>query len=182
MATGKPSVTGALAGTVVPSGFVGLQPNINFQTLATSPWTAAATATFSLQAVLPQTDSDGTSGTAAPGPPCRSVSRNRRGAGHGSVVADISNGAGPETNEAFVARYIDLYRSRRRAAICSIISNGALEVPGVTRACATIGDGHPQPSSSIRCSMSRNQLQRVPQGTNGVATGETRGTAATGDH
>jgi len=73
-------------------------------------------------------------------------------------------------NEAFVARYIDLYRQPPQGGDLFDYIEWALEVPGVTRAwCNPLGMG----TGTVvvyPCSMSsESAFSGVPQGTNGVA-------------
>lgn len=94
----------------------------------------------------------------------------------------ISGGADLETEAAFSARVIDAYQQQPQGGASADYVAWALEYPGVTRAwAAPLYNGAGTVGVYFMMDLVEAAHAGVPQGTNGVATLETRDTAATGD-
>jgi uncharacterized phage protein gp47/JayE len=100
----------------------------------------------------------------------------------GVAAAAFTGGADIESNDAYRNRVLLVYQNPPQGGAASDYVEWALSVPGVTRAWCT-GDGY-GPGTVIVYVMldeANAQYDGFPQGTDGCATNETRGTPATGD-
>ena len=94
----------------------------------------------------------------------------------------IAGGADLETQTAFSARVIDAYQQQPQGGASDDYVTWALQFPGVTRAWTqSLYDGAGTVGVYIMMDVVESAHNGVPQGTNGVATLETRDVAATGD-
>lgn len=184
-ATGAANFAGCLPNIPIPSGTqVQLQPGIVFATTAAAnTGSGGAASNVPIQAVLPAVDSDGTKWNCGAGAQLTLVQAISGINGSGiTVAAAITNGTAPETNAAFQQRYLQLFRQPPQGGDVFDYVEWALEVPGVTRAwCAPLYMGPGTVVVYVMLDVAEAAFSGVPQGTNGVATGEARATPATGD-
>jgi uncharacterized phage protein gp47/JayE len=118
----------------------------------------AAGTQFTLASAIPGIDSTGTAATA------------------------FTGGADIETNDNYRTRVLLVYQNPPQGGAASDYIEWALAVPGVTRAwCAGGAYGPGTVVVSVMLDQANAQYDGFPQGTNGVASAETRDTAATGD-
>lgn len=187
-ASGQVAWTGGLAGTTVDAGFLlQLAPGIVFETTGTVTFSAGGTCTGSIFAVnsdgtpLAPT-ADGSQWNCDAGAILTAVQAQAGVPGTGAVVAAITNGTPAETNAAFVQRYLQLYKAPPQGGDFNDYVEWALEVPGVTRAWSSpLQKGAGTVVVYFMEDVARAAYGGVPQGTNGVASAETRDVAATGD-
>jgi len=100
----------------------------------------------------------------------------------GTVAAAFTGGADLESDANLRVRVMLAYQNPPHGGDADDYVNWALEVPGVTRAwCVPNGFGAGTVSIFVMLDEAQAIHGGVPQGTNGVATGEPRDTAATGD-
>lgn len=99
-----------------------------------------------------------------------------------TIASVVTPGADMETPDAYRTRMLQVYANPPQGGAIADYIEWALEVPGVTRAwCLPNGFG---PGTVIVYTMfdvTESAFNGFPQGTNGVATLETRDTPATGD-
>lgn len=184
-ATGFANFADCLQNIPIPSGtLLLLQPGIVFATTAlANTGSGGAANNVPIQAVLPAVDSDGSQWNCGAGAALTLVTAIAGINGSGiTVAANITNGTAPETNAAFQQRYLQLFRQPPQGGDFADYIEWALEVPGVTRAwCAPLWMGPGTVAVYFMMDESEAAFNGLPQGTNGVATGETRAAAATGD-
>ncbi len=184
-ATGTASFANDLPNIDIPAGtLLQLQPGVVFATTAdANTGGSGAVSGVPMAAVLPATDSDGTLWNCNAGAQLTLVAAiDGIDGSQVAVGAAIANGAAPETNAAFVARYLQLYRQPPQGGDPFDYIEWALEVPGVTRAwCAPLWMGPGTVAVFPMFDVAEAAHGGVPQGTNGVASGETRAAPATGD-
>lgn len=100
----------------------------------------------------------------------------------GSVSTAFTGGADLETDDSLRARTLQAYQNPLQGGTQSDYQQWALQVPGVTRAwCNPSGYGSGSVVVYIMLDLVEAAHNGFPQGTDGVATAETRGIAATGD-
>lgn len=100
----------------------------------------------------------------------------------GLVTTAIAGGADTETDNDLRNRMLAAYQNPPQGGAAADFSNWALEVPGVTRAwCRPHGLGAGTVLVYFMMDLVRADDDGFPQGTNGVATLETRASAAVGD-
>jgi uncharacterized phage protein gp47/JayE len=100
----------------------------------------------------------------------------------GTTVGTLVGGADQETTDEFRTRMLVKYRSPPQGGATSDYLDWALEVPGVTRAWAVSqGAGYGSVVVYPMLDDARAADNGFPQGTDGTASEETRGTVATGD-
>jgi uncharacterized phage protein gp47/JayE len=98
------------------------------------------------------------------------------------IVTASEAGADVETDDAYKARYLAAYAAPPQGGDASDYQEWALAIPGVTRAwIAPLGMGAGTVVVYPMLDDARSAEAGFPQGTNGVASSETRDTAATGD-
>lgn len=184
-ATGTANFANDLTDIDIPSGtLLQLQPGVVFATSADANTGGGGSVSgVPIQAVLPATDSDGSQWNCNAGAQLTLVQAiDGIDGSQVTVAANITNGTAPETNSAFVARYLQLFRAPPQGGDPFDYVEWALEVPGVTRAwCAPLWMGPGTVAVYVMLDVAEAAYGGVPQGSNGVATGETRATAATGD-
>ena len=184
-ATGTVNFANDLTDIDVPSGtLLQLQPGIVFATTADANTGGGGSASgVPIQAVLPATDSDGSEWNCNAGASLTLVQAIPGIDGDQiTVAANITDGTAPETNAAFVARYLQLYRAPPQGGDPFDYIEWALEVLGVTRAwCAPLYMGPGTVAVFFMMDVAEAAHSGVPQGSNGVASGESRATPATGD-
>lgn len=101
---------------------------------------------------------------------------------NGTVTTAFTGGADVETDDDLRARMLEAYQNPPQGGAQSDYVTWALEVSGVTRAwCTPNGYGAGTVVVYIMLDVSEAAHNGFPQGTDGVATNETRATAATGD-
>ena len=98
----------------------------------------------------------------------------------GSVATALTGGADAELDDALRTRMLIRYAAPPQGGAVADYLEWTLAVPGVTRAwIAPLGGG--AGTVWVYPMLDGNAYGGFPQGTNGVATGESRGTPATGD-
>jgi uncharacterized phage protein gp47/JayE len=100
----------------------------------------------------------------------------------GVMAGPATGGTDQETADEFRSRMLFGYRNPPQGGASGDYVRWALEVPGVTR--AWVGAPYPGPGSVVVFPMlddANAPTGGFPVGSNGVATGERRGTTATGD-
>lgn len=182
-ATGQAQWSGGVADTPVPAGtLLQLQPGFIFQTTAAIALDGTGAGTADIGAVLNAPDSDGSQWNCDAGAALTLVQAIPGVPGTASVVADITNGAAPETNASFIARYLALYRAPPQGGDFNDYIEWALECPIVTRAWVSpLQKGPGTVVVYFMCDVTESAHNGFPQGTNGVAASETRDAPATGD-
>ena len=101
---------------------------------------------------------------------------------NGVVATAFVGGADLEQNGALRSRMLYAYQNQPQGGASADYLRWASKVPGVTRAwCAPNGFGAGTVVVYTMFDLVRATQNGFPQGTNGVAAGETRATAATGD-
>ncbi|HZV10250.1 MAG TPA: baseplate J/gp47 family protein, partial [Novosphingobium sp.] len=101
---------------------------------------------------------------------------------NGSVSTAFTGGADVETQDDFKSRVLVAYQEEPSGGSVTDYENWALAVSGVTRAwCVARAYGPGTVVVLFMMDEVRAAENGFPQGTNGVATSETRDTAATGD-
>lgn len=100
----------------------------------------------------------------------------------GSVTTATTPGADLETDDALRMRMLGVYQSPPQGGAQTDYEEWARKVPGVTRAWA-VGNGFGPGTVVVYIMLdeSESAFNGFPQGTNGTAAAETRGTVATGD-
>jgi uncharacterized phage protein gp47/JayE len=186
-ATGALTVTGGVALTPVPQGTVyQLSPGITYQTTSAETLNGSGNATLPIQAILPAPTADGppdgTQWNVDAGATMTLVQAIPGVPGTATVAANISNGTAPETNSAFIARYLVAFQKPPQGGDFNDYVTWALEAPGVTRAWVNpLQKGPGTVVVYIMLDVVEAAFNGFPQGTNGVAASETRDTPATGD-
>lgn len=100
----------------------------------------------------------------------------------GYVSTAFIGGADLETDDALRTRMLYAYQNQPQGGAQSDYVRWSLQVPGVTRAwVAPNGFGAGTVVVYVMLDTARASFNGFPQGANGVAAGEPRGTAATGD-
>ncbi|HEX3809614.1 MAG TPA: baseplate J/gp47 family protein [Rhizomicrobium sp.] len=100
----------------------------------------------------------------------------------GTAATVFTGGADAEKDDALRTRMLEVYQTPPDGGSTSDYVKWAGEVPGVTRAwCAPISNGPGTVVVYIMLDITEAENGGFPQGTDGVATGETRDTPATGD-
>lgn len=100
----------------------------------------------------------------------------------GAVSAAIGGGADIESPDDFRSRMLQAYQSQLQGGAAADYETWALQVPGVTRAwCKPRGYGPGTVIVYFMMDDAEAAYGGFPQGTNGLATADTRDTAATGD-
>lgn len=100
----------------------------------------------------------------------------------GVAGATVSVGADAETDDALRTRMLQIYAAPAQGGSQSDYAEWAMAVPGVTRAWVTpLGEGDGTVVVYTMFDVIEAAHGGFPQGSNGVATLETRATAATGD-
>ncbi|MBO9647351.1 MAG: baseplate J/gp47 family protein [Variovorax sp.] len=101
---------------------------------------------------------------------------------NGVVSTAFTGGADLEDDDSLRSRMLAAYRNPPQGGAVTDYVQWALAVPGVTRAwCNPNGFGVGTVVAYTMLDQAEAAFGGFPQGTNGVATGEPRGTAATGD-
>jgi len=100
----------------------------------------------------------------------------------GTAAGAIAGGADQETEAAYRSRVLQIWANPPQGGALTDYDEWALAVPGVTRAWA---QGNLAASGTVTVFFMMDVTEAAhggfPQGSNGVAAGETRDTAATGD-
>ncbi len=100
----------------------------------------------------------------------------------GTVSTAFTGGADIEKDDSLLGRMLEAYQNPPQGGDATDYETWALEVSGVTRAwCLPNGYGAGTVVVYVMFDVSEAAHGGFPQGTNGVAAGETRATAATGD-
>lgn len=175
-ATGTWSGTGT-NGTVLPSA-TPLQRSDGF----TYTTTASATVSGGVISAPFQAMAAGASGNTHSGTPMTLGTVIAGINGAGTASGNVIGGADQETDSALRTRMLQAYAAPPQGGDQTDYVEWALQVPGVTRAwCNPLGAG---PGTVIVYTMfdiAELAYNGFPQGSNGVATAETRASAATGD-
>lgn len=181
-ATGTVNFSG-LINTAMPQGSLWqLQPGVTFITTAPASVGVGGTGSAPIAAVLPSTTTDGTLWNTGAGTVLTLTQAIAGINGAGTVAAAISNGTAAETDAAFRARYLQLYRAPPQGGDQQDYVEWALQLPAVTRAwCVPLAMGAGSVVVYFMEDLAEAAFGGFPQGTNGVATAETRAVAAAGD-
>ena len=100
----------------------------------------------------------------------------------GVAATAFTGGSDLETDDSLRSRMLQAYQAPSHGGSASDYVTWALQVPGVTRAwCVPHGYGAGTVLVFFMLDVSEAAFGGFPQGTNGVAAGETRDTVATGD-
>ncbi|ACC71049.1 baseplate J/gp47 family protein [Paraburkholderia phymatum] len=100
----------------------------------------------------------------------------------GTAAAAFTGGADVETQDAFYGRVMSAFQTSPQGGAKGDYATWALQVAGVTRAwVAPNGFGAGTVVVYVMLDSAESAHNGFPQGTNGVAAGETRAAAATGD-
>ncbi|KUR80751.1 baseplate J/gp47 family protein [Novosphingobium sp. FSW06-99] len=100
----------------------------------------------------------------------------------GVVAAAIAGGADIETQDDFRSRMLQAYQAQLQGGAAADYIQWALSVPGVTRAwCIPRGYGPGTVQVYFMMDVVEAAYGGFPQGSNGLAAGDTRDVAATGD-
>ena len=100
----------------------------------------------------------------------------------GTVAAAIAGGADIESADNFRSRMLQAYQAQLQGGAVADYVEWAGQVPGVTRAwCVPRGYGPGTVQVYFMMDVVEAAYGGFPQGTNGLATADTRDTAATGD-
>jgi uncharacterized phage protein gp47/JayE len=100
----------------------------------------------------------------------------------GTVATAFTNGTDIETVEAFRSRMLQVYQAPPQGGAVSDYLLWSLQAPGVTRAwCTPNGMGPGTVVVYVMMDSTEAAHAGFPQGTNGAAAAETRGSPATGD-
>ena len=176
-ATGTWSGTGT-NGTVLPSG-TPIQRGDGFSYITTAAGTWFLAAPYPRHSRRPRPGADGNSDSGTP-LTLGTVIAGINSAGFASAA--ITGGADQEADSALRTRMLQAYANPPQGGDASDYVEWALAVSGVTRAwCNPLGAG---PGTVIVYTMfdiTESGSGGFPQGTNGVATAETRASPATGD-
>lgn len=98
------------------------------------------------------------------------------------VAVQVTPGVDVEAFEAFRTRVLAAYAAPPQGGAVADYIEWATAVPGVTRAwCAPLGQGPGTVVVYVMLDVAQAAFGGFPQGTNGVASAETRDVAATGD-
>jgi uncharacterized phage protein gp47/JayE len=101
---------------------------------------------------------------------------------NGLVTTEFTGGADLELDDSLRSRMLEAYQSQAQGGAETDYIDWALAVPGCTRAwCARNANGAGTVVIYVMFDVSEADHGGFPQGDDGVATDETRGTAATGD-
>lgn len=181
-ATGTVGFAG-LAGTPMPQGTIWqLQPGITFATTAPAAVGPGGAGTASIEAILPSLDAAGSQWNCDAGAVLTLVQAIPGINGNGAAAAAIVNGAAAETDAAYRARYLELYRAPPQGGDQQDYVEWALQVPAVTRAwCVPLGMGAGSVVVYFMEDVAEAPFAGFPQGGNGVAAAEARAAPATGD-
>lgn len=174
-ATGSATFTGT-SGTI-PAGTIAVRADgLQFLTLADAT-VAGGSVTVDVIA-----DTAGAAGNTPPGATLSLAAGIPGINAQGSVTDALIGGADVEGDDAFRTRMIFAYSTPSQGGSKSDYIKWALEVPGVTRAWVN-PNGYGVGSVVVLFMMdtANAAFGGFPQGTNGVAADEARGTAATGD-
>lgn len=101
---------------------------------------------------------------------------------NGAVASSVTPGVDLESDASLRARMLAIYAAPPQGGDQADYVNWALDVPGVTRAwCVPLGGGAGTVYVYFMMDVVEAAFGGFPQGTDGVATAESRDTAATGD-
>lgn len=188
--TRKP--TAAASGTVTFSGAVGAQipagallvrgDGITFTVTALATVGAGGTAIAAATAVPDPAGLVGAIGNTATGVVMTLGQAIAGIQSNGSVTTAFTGGADLESNASLRTRMLAAYQTPAQGGALGDYIGWALAVPGVTRAwCLPNGFGAGTVVVYTMLDQAEAASGGFPQGSNGVATGEPRATAATGD-
>ena len=100
----------------------------------------------------------------------------------GTVTTAFTGGADLETDDSLRSRMLEEYQKTAQGGAKADYEIWARQVPGVTRSwCNPLGAGSGTVVVYVMLDSAEAAFNGFPQGTNGVATNETRDTPATGD-
>jgi uncharacterized phage protein gp47/JayE len=151
--------------------------NVAFITLADATVADDGTLTVNIEAVDPGAAGNCPVGTVL------TLGSNIAGIQSNSVVSTaVTGGADIETQDEFRSRMLQAYQQPPQGGAQADYVKWALAVPGVTRAwCQPLGMGAGSVTVFFMMDDVESAYGGFPQGTNGVATLETRASPATGD-
>jgi len=176
---GGPASIAGNAGMVVTAGTVVQRSDgVSYSVTADVAIGAGGAATLNLKA-----QDAGAAGNAAAGTKLQ-LQTGLAGVQNVAIVSapGLTGGADVEDDDAYRARIIERKQNPPQAGAPPDYVRWAKEVPGVTRAWAVRNAGAGNTVTVYAMLDDANAAYGgFPQGTNGVAAGETRGTAATGD-
>lgn len=182
-ATGSITWSGGVAGTYLASGAgVTRTDGVLFTTTSAGTVGSDGTVTVTAEANADPQGITGAFGNTVAGTQMTLTTAVPGILAAGVVSTAFTGGADMETDTALRGRMIQKYQNPAQGGAKSDYVNWAKEVPGVTRAwCIPQISGAGTVGVYFMMDDVRAAYGGFPQGTNGVATDETRGTAATGD-
>jgi len=165
-------------GTVLPSGTPALRSD-GFTYSTTADATVASDNTINAPILA---DVSGSAGNADVGTPLTLGLTVAGITSNGAVGVQLEGGADTETDESLRSRMLQVYRAPPQGGDQTDYVEWALTVPGVTRAwCNPMGGGAGTVVVYTLFEVTEADHGGFPQGTNGVASDETRDIVATGD-
>lgn len=177
-ASGQVTFTG-VSGTVIPNGTAIVRGDGAGYTTTGGDVTVSGggTAVVTITASLPGSAGNANSGTVMTlGTAIAGVQAS------GSATTAITGGADVETDASLRSRMLTQYAAPPQGGASTDYISWALQVSGVTRAwCKPNGMGAGTVIVYTMFDNTESAFNGFPQGTNGVATNETRDSAATGD-
>ena len=181
-ATGSITFSGTV-GTFLPSGqSVARTDGVLFTTTSSGTVGGAGTVTVNATANADPTGQTGAFGNTAAGTQMALATAVPGILATGVVSTAFTGGADLENDTLLRGRMIEAYQNPAQGGAKTDYIRWAKEVPGVTRAwCLPNDDGVGTVGVYIMLDDVRSAFNGFPQGTNGCATAEGRGTTATGD-
>lgn len=181
-AAGTVTFTGA-PGAIIPTGAKLVRGDgVSFTTTGAAAIGVGGTATIAASADPDLTGATGAFGNSAVGTVMTLGVAIAGVQSNGGVATAFVGGADLETNSALRTRMLYAYQNQPQGGASADYLRWANQVPGVTRAwCVPNGFGAGTVVVYTMFDLTRAAQNGFPQGTNGVATGEPRATAATGD-
>ena len=174
------SLTAVFSGTngvLVSAGLAVTRQDGTAYTVTTGATTSAGTATVTIAATAA-----GAAGNCVVGTPLTLGSAPLGINAAGVAGSSVTVGADAETDDALRTRMLAVYAAPPQGGSLADYVEWAEAVPGVTRAWVTTeGMGAGTVVVYTMFDTTESAFGGFPQGTNGVATSESRGTAATGD-
>lgn len=170
-------------GAVVPAGIPVLRGDgVEYTTLSAVAVAGTGFCTINVGANPDLTGQTGAFGNASTGTAMTLGQSVTNVSSSGLVTGTVVIGADLETQDSFRSRVLEAYQKPPQGGAPSDYEQWAKEVPAVTRAwCTPNGFGAGTVVVYVMLDIVRAAQNGFPQGTNGVATGEPRAAAATGD-
>jgi uncharacterized phage protein gp47/JayE len=176
-ASGTIQFSGTANGTVIPAGALMVRGDGVQYTTNADATLAAGVATTTVTAVIPAAASNAAAGTVlVMGTALAGVNSNA------VATTALTGGADVESDDSLRSRMLAAYSAPAQGGSSTDYVRWAREVPGVTRAwCEPNGMGTGTVVVRFMMDETESAFAGFPQGSNGCASGETRGATATGD-